>query len=240
MNCVKKYCGKCLCFNSEESKNHIGHKIIDYSEIKNSNFNDIINEFEIATEKARKINDSAKTYEKYMFQNKITFETANYSFKQFKDMIFKKMEEKNNSISFNIKNLNNIKEEIINNSKLIYSNMQKLENVEKPIQNFNIEKNIKMLRDKMEKVKELEKQIENKQDNYKEIEFKTINFSIEKSYKEIVNNNKKAIIIKKPIYIEIQLKNESYISIITLGKFNESKKKTIYLFPIVFFKNKLP
>ena len=51
INGSKRYRGKCLYFNSKESKNHLGHKILDNSEIKKSKYNELINQFIIANEK---------------------------------------------------------------------------------------------------------------------------------------------------------------------------------------------
>ena len=71
VNCIQNFCGKCLCFNSEESKKHIGHKILEYSEIKKSNYNELINQLVSAKEAMNTINVNTKIYKKYKEENKI-------------------------------------------------------------------------------------------------------------------------------------------------------------------------
>ena len=240
INCVKKYCGKCLSINSEESKNHTNHKIIDYSEMKNSQYNNLINKLDSSNEIINKIDEKLNIYDKYKLENKIKYQTAVYAINQFINMNKEKLEEKNKSISKTLDNLKNIENEINNNCKYINLNLQKLENLEKDIANFNIEKNCQILKDEMEKVKNEKNEIENIQNSNNNIEFKTINFTIKQKKDEIMKSFKKEIRIKKPIYAEIRLEDdETYFSITIPNKYESKKGKIIYLFPIVYFKNKL-
>ena len=240
VNCIKKYCGKCLAFNNEESKKHIGHKILDYSEIKNSQYNELINKLDSAQEITQEININSKIYDIYKIENKIKFMNSISAIDTLKDLIFKKFEEKNNLITNNTENLIEIKERLNENYKYIYINLQKIEKIEKPIENFNVEKNCQKLKNEIDKVKEIENQIEKIQNNNNEIEFKTFNFSVSKNKKEIMKSKNK-IIIKSPIYLEIQTEDESYFSIIIPKIFEKKEKikKNFFLIPMVNINSKI-
>ena len=240
VNCIKKYCGKCLAFNSEESKNHIGHKILDYSEVQNSQYNELINKLESTQEVTNKIDINTKIYDRYKMENKIIFYNSISSLEIFKNMIFKKFEEKNKLISDKTDNLIKIKDNINGIYNSIKQNLQKLENVKKPIEDFNIEKNKLKLEKEIEKAKEIENQIESIQNKNNKMEFKTFHFSISKSKRELMKSEEDTITIKTPIYLEIQLEDESFL-IITIPKAYEEKetKKITYFLPMVTFNNKL-
>jgi hypothetical protein len=242
VNCIKKYCGKCLFFMSEESKKHIGHKILDYEDIKNTKYNDLINELESANEETNKIDVCPKIYNDYKFENKIKFENSNIALDNFKKHIFKEFEEKNNSIDKKIDDLYKIKNKIKETCKVIYNNLQKLENPQKPIEDFDCFKYCEILKNNIKDVTDIENQIEKIQNKNNKIEFKTTYFQIVKTYEEIIKSIKKSLIIKVPINIEIKLADEddSYFSIIIPEKFTDkNENKIIHLFPVVTFKNKI-
>ena len=240
VNCVKKYCGKCLFFASEEAKKHNEHKILDYEEIKKSKYNELINVLESVNEEKNKIDVCSKIYDNYKLENKITFGNSIMALDAFKEHIFKEFDEKNNSIAKNIEDLYNIKKLINETCKIIYNNLQKIENPQKPIENFDSLKYCYMLKKYIKDVTNLENQIETIQNKNNKIEFKTIYFQIIKSLEEIKQSEIKILIIKEPIPIEIKLEDDSYFSINIPEIFNDKKeKKIIHLFPMVTFKNKI-
>lgn len=236
-NCIKEFCGKCLFFNSEESKNHTGHKILEYSKIKKSNYKDLINKLNKSKEIINDINVNSKIYDNYKLDNKIKYNIAMNTLDFFKKIITKKFNEKNQTIAKNTDKLNNIKEEINNNCQFISKNLQKIEEIEKPLENFNIEKNHKNLKKGIENVEDIKKVIENTHCMYNELEFKTIHFSIEQQYKDIINNKKNKI-EKNLIYIEIMVEDNENICITIPNNYVEKKtKKTFYLFPMLMLNN---
>ena len=240
VNCVRKYCGKCLFFGSEEAKKHIGHKIIDYEEIKKSKYNDLINELESANEIPNKIDNCSKIYDFYKIENKSNFENSNIALDAFKKHIFKKFDEKNNSIAKNIEDLNNIKNGINETCKFIYNNLKKLENPQKPIKNFNSFKYCEMLKNNKKEATNLENKIEMIHNKKNIIEFKTTNFQIVKSLEEITKRTGQILIIKDSIYVKINLENDSYFSINIPDTFKDKNgNKIIHVFPLVTFKNKI-
>ena len=169
-NCIKEFCGKCLFFNSEESKNHTGHKILEYSKIKKSNYKDLINKLNKSKEIINDINVNSKIYDNYKLDNKIKYNIAMNTLDFFKKIITKKFNEKNQTIAKNTDKLNNIKEEINNNCQFISKNLQKIEEIEKPLENFNIEKNHKNLKKGIENVEDIKKVIENTHCMYNELD----------------------------------------------------------------------
>lgn len=237
VNCSKKYCGKCLYFNSEESKKHSGHKIFDYSEVKKSKYNELFNQLVVANETDMKINENSKIYDNYILENKIKYENANFALNEFKNIIQNKYKEKNNLISENQKQLFNTKNEINDICKNITNNLKKIENFEKSIENFNPQKNCEKLGNKLEIVKNLENKIEKNQIINNELNFNIFNFEIKITKKEILKSINKSIVIKVPIYIEIQLEKESNFSIIIYKE--DSIKKEVYLYPILKLKNEI-
>ena len=234
-NCSKKYCGKCLCFNSEESKNHLEHKIVDYSEIKNSKYNELINQLVVADE--IKIKDNSKIYDNYILENKIKYENINFAIDEFKKIIYNKYNGKNNVIVEKRKELHNTKDEISDICKNAIDNLKTIQNIEKPIENFNPQKNFEKLSNKLEKVKDLENKIEKIHKITEQINFQILNFEIKKNKKEILKSEKESIIIESPIYMEIQLEDDTYFSIVVYKE--DLYKKETYLCPILTFKKEL-
>ena len=235
VNCSKKYCGKCLYFNSKESKNHLEHKILDYTEIKNSKYNDLINQLIVADE--IKVNDNSKIYDNYILENKIKFENINFALNEIKSIIYNKYNEKNNLISENRKESSNTKDEISHICKNISVNLKKFENIGKSIENFNPQQNFEKLSYKLKKVKDLENKVDEIHKIYNNIDFKTLNFEIKKNKKEIWESEKESIIINAPIYMEIQLEDDTYFSIVIYKE--DLQKNEIYLCPMLKFKSEL-
>lgn len=237
VNCSSKYCGKCLRINSEESKNHLGHKILDYPEITKSKYNDLINQLIIAKETDIKIKDNSNIYNNYTLENKIKYENVNIALNEFRNIIQDKYKDKNNLISEICKELFKTKKEISEISKNISDNLKKIENIEKPIENFDPKKNSEKLSNKLEKVKDLENKIEKTQNSHNEMNFNIFNFEIKKTKKEILKSAKNLVDIVSPINMEIQMEDNSYFSIIIFKE--DLKKKEIYLCPMLVFKNEL-
>ena len=98
VNCLKKYCGRCLSFYNEESKNHIGHKILDYSKIKQSKYSSLLNELESSKDTINEFNSNLKNYENYKTENKNKYIHVISTIDRFKSIILNKFEEKNNLI----------------------------------------------------------------------------------------------------------------------------------------------
>ena len=237
INCSKRYCGKCLYFNSEESKNHIGHKILDNAEIKKSKYNELINQFIIVNETKYGTNDYSKVLDNYMLENKNKFTSSNLALNTIKKNIFNNYKEKNDVISNNIEDLTNIRDDIKDIYNNILDNLKKIEDVEKPIENFNPQKILEKLSNKFQKVNDIETKIENIHNNNNEMKFNNFNFVLHLNKKDILQSTKENKVIELPIYMKFQLEDDTYFSI-TMNKENEEKKE-IYLFPMLELKNKL-
>ena len=235
-NCIEKFCGKCLFFNSEESKKHLEHNILEYSEIKKSNYNELINQLVSAKETMNTINVNTKIYEKYKEENKIKYNVAIKAIEFFSSLIINKFQEKDNTIIQNTEKLKNLKEEINTNCMSISKNLQKIEKIEKPIDNFNIDKYYLKIKEEIDNVKELENSIEKVQNNNNNLKFKTINFPIKKLYKDII---KKEFVIND-IPFKFKDEDNEYISITIPNNFyKKDEKKTFYLYPMLTFNDKI-
>ena len=239
IKCAKKYCGKCLCFNSEEAKNHIGHRILDYKDVKKSQYNELINEIESANVANDKIKKNSSVYNNYKLENEIKFEESIFALHAFKNAIFSENDKKNCIINKYMNDLKIAKNEINEIYANIFNNLRKVENLKNSIENFSLEKININLNNKIKRVKEIQKEIENLQNNNKKLEFKNLLFQIAKDKKDI-NNKQRSIKITSPINIEIKMEDNSYFSIIIPDTYEDTKeKKCFYLFPMLMLKNKL-
>ena len=239
VNCVKKFCGKCLCFTSEEAKNHIGHKILDFKDIKKSQYNELINEIESGNETLNKINRNSEAYNNYRLENKIKLDKSIFTLHSFKNAIFSDYDKKNCIINKYSNDLKKAKNEINEIYTIIADNLKKIENLENPLENFDIKKINENLKNKIQKVKDIEKEIETLKNTNKELEFKNLLFQITKNKSDIIRSKEKSISIISPINIEIKMEDDSNFSINIPETYNIKKEnKIIYLFPMITFKNK--
>ena len=239
VNCVKKYCGKCLAFNSEESKNHIGHKILDYQEIKCSEYNELINKLDSTNNLKNKIDIDLKAYENNKKNNKIKFQNLSFAIEFFNKIIFSKFDEKNRSISNKSNELEETKKKIDLNCKNIFTNLQKLENAKEKIEGFDPVKSCQNLKKEMERVNEIGKEIQKIENNNNNIEYKSFNFTIKRTYIDITKSQKKSINIELPFKIVIQYEEDNYFSITIPNKYQpKSHEKVYYIFPLLNLNNK--
>ena len=234
VTCLKKYCGKCLSFYNEESKNHIGHKIIDYAEIRKSKYFSLLNELDSAKDTINEIDSNSKICENYKTENKIKYIHSMSALDRFKDMIVSKYEEKTNLIDTYKEVLTNLKKEINDKYKYICENLKKIDEIGKPIENFNIENNEKDLKINMNKVNDIMNQIDLFQNKNNQMQFETLNFSVFKSKKEILDSDVYEIIIESPIYIKIKLLEDKDYFSFKIKNIN----KNLTLIPLIMFKKK--
>ena len=137
MKCLKKYCGKCLFFGSEEAKKHEGHNIIDYTELKKSEYNSIINNFDKYRNTKKEIEELDIKNNTYKNEIKFIYENSKSTFDYFHEIIEKKLQEKMNIIS---KHSNKLKTEMDNLDNIyndIFAKLNKLEKIDEKIENFD-------------------------------------------------------------------------------------------------------
>ena len=155
MKCLKKYCGKCLFFGSEEAQKHQGHNIIDYLLFKNSKYNDIINKLETSKDIKENVEEIILKNDNYKDEIKIIYEISKVAFKTFQKIIENKLQNKIDVISQYSGELKNSKEDLDKNYNDIIQNLNKLQKIDDKIENFDINKSKDELSNILDKIKEL-------------------------------------------------------------------------------------
>ena len=236
MKCLKKYCGKCLFFGSEESKMHQGHNIIDYSQIKNSEYNDIINRLETNKDNIDKIKELIINNKNYKEEIKIIFDNSKIALEFFQKEIENNFQEKINIISKYSKDLKEAKDDLEKKNKEIISNLAKLEKPDDKIYNFDAKKSIEELDIILNKIKLLKNISINLRNKEIKIDFKLNYFSLIKNYNELIKSKDNILVINEPLLIKMKLEEvkekeeQSVLKIIIPNK----DKNSFFVF--VFFK----
>ena len=204
INCSKKLCGKCTAFNSKESKMHENHKVFEYSEIEKSKYIDIINLIENSSEKINEIDKNIEKCEDIEKYNKNIFNKE----KMILDIVYKEIENnyrnKNEIYSKNKKYLKYIQRKIDEKYRYIKNELCKIESLEKPNNNFNIEEQKKEFEKYKTELIKVEEKIN--EDNNIFIELKSFNYLFNKTYESIIKEKSIKITINNPIKIEFSLK----------------------------------
>ena len=240
MNCLKKYCGKCLFFGSEEAKIHQGHNIIDYSLLKNSEYNDIINKLETSKDNKDKIEEEIVKNESYKEEIKNIFDNSKIALENFQKEIEKKLKEKLNTVSKYSEELKQAKVDLEKNNNEILNNLSKLEKIDNKIENFDANNSKEELELILNKINILERQSIFLRNEEIKIDFKLNYFPIIKNYNELINSKYEIIVINEPILIKMKLeevegKEEQSILKIIVPKKN---KNSFFLFFSLKLNNK--
>jgi hypothetical protein len=240
MNCLKKYCGKCLFFGSEEAKIHQGHNIIDYSLLKNSEYNDIINKLETSKDNNDKIEEEITKNESYKEEIKNIFDNSKIALENFQKEIEKKLNEKLNTVSKYSEELKQAKNDLEKNNNEILNNLSKLEKIDNKIENFDANNSKEELELILNKINILERQSIFLRNEEIKIDFKLNYFPIIKNYNELINSKYEIIVINEPILIKMKLeevegKEEQSILKIIVPKKN---KNSFFLFFSLKLNNK--
>ena len=241
MKCLKKYCGKCLYFGSEEAKIHQGHNIIDYSQLKSSQYIDIINKLETSKDNKDKIEEVILKNESYKEEIKTIFDNSKTALKYFQKMIENKLQEKINSVSKFSGELKDAKYDLEKNNNEIILNLSKLEKIDKQIENFDVNKSKEELDLLLNKINLLTINSIHMQNKEIKIDFKLNYFSIIKNYNELVSVKDKFLLINEPLLIKMKLveveekEGQSFLKIIIQSK----NKTSFFVFILLKFNNKI-
>ena len=243
MNCLQKYCGKCLYFGSEEAKKHMDHNILDYSEIKNSKYNDIINKLESCKDIKDNIKNEINKNENFKEEIKAVYENSKMALKYFQKIIENKLQNKINIITKDSIILKDTNDDLDKNYNDAITNLHKLEKIEQNLENFDVEKSKNELTINMDKIKTVIKNMNDTQRKEPIIEFKLDYFTMIKHYNEILNSKEKLEAINLPIHITIQVfdktskeKEEKIVNILIK---NDKNNKSIFIFPLLKLNNKI-
>ena len=204
-NCNIKLCGKCTSFTSKEAKKHQFHKVYEFSEIEKTNYLDAINLLENAKEQMYETDKILKRCEKIKKNNEKKSQTE----RNLIERIYKEIEKnhvKNNQInSSNIKKLNNFQNEFNEKLNNVSEKLQKIESLEKPINNLNINEEKKDIEKSKEKLIKMEQKINDDLQKNIYLELKSFNYIFNKTYKNILNEKTISINIEKPLKIDFTL-----------------------------------
>jgi len=138
-NCNEKLCGICTSFTNKESNIHIGHKIFEYSEIKKSKYNEIINQLDMAKEQEKEIYNKINEYEDIKIFNEFKFKKE----KQLLDKICTEIESRYIENELKIKGkeskLSKINKKVEEKCKAIKKDLVKIESLDKMIDHMNVD-----------------------------------------------------------------------------------------------------
>lgn len=240
MKCLKKYCGRCLFFRSEEAKIHQGHNIVDYSLLKKSEYNDIINKIEKFKDSYDEIKEEIIKNENYKEEIKNIFDNSKIALQNFQKEIEKKLNEKLNTVSKYSEELKQAKFDLEKNNNEILNNLSKLEKIDNKIENFDANNSKEELELILNKINILERQSIFLRNEEIKIDFKLNYFPIIKNYNELINSKYEIIVINEPILIKMKLeevegKEEQSILKIIVPKKN---KNSFFLFFSLKLNNK--
>ena len=207
MKCLKKYCGRCLFFRSEEAKIHQGHNIVDYSLLKKSEYNDIINKIEKFKDSYDEIKEEIIKNENYKEEIKNIFDNSKMAVKYFQYEIENKLKQKINEVSYNSEELKEANNDLEKKNNEISSILRKVEKIDKKIKNFNINKGKGELELILNKINLLENNsisLRNEEIKIK-FDFRLKYFHIMKNYNELINTKDKNLDIYEPLLIIMKL-----------------------------------
>ena len=241
MKCLKKYCGKCLFFGSEEAKKHQGHNIIDYSDLKKSEYNDLINKLESIDNYSFTIEDVISENEIFKEEIKTIFDNAKMALKQFQKVMENKLQNKINIISKYSIELIDAMEDSDKCYKDIVLNLNKLENIDKKIENFDANKSKDELVAIWDKINYIKNNLAGIRNKEMKIDFRLNYFNIIKTYNEINDSEGNYIAAdNNPVLSCIKMKlvdkdKKTFLKIIIPRK----SEKEFYVFLLLKFNNKI-
>ena len=242
--CNEKLCGKCAALNNNEVRKHQKHKqkVIEYSKFEKSNIMNVINLKDDIQEQLIIIK---KYLEKFEESNKIQLEKdkkiLDYAYME----IEKKYKIKNHTNSEHLNKLNIIKTEFETKYQYINDILQKIDSLDVPVPEFNIDEEKKNFESYKRKLAEIEIEI----NNNKDIEVKYFTFTFNKTYESLEKekNIKMTITSLLPFTINFSLKlikNEIEVNFPTSINFPqlennliEKKNNKIYFVPVLQINN---
>ena len=233
MKCLKKYCGKCLFFGSEEAKKHEGHNIIDYNEMVKSDYFNIINEVNKYQEIQKKDNEIIEQNNTYKEEIDIIYNKGKFIFDEFRKMFDDKLKEKYNFFNKQSNDLKLAKENLDKKYKEIITNLTKLENINKKIENFDPKIAEKEINSNKNLISTIRQQTPKFEIN---INFYLKNFVKIFTYQEIIKE--KFVLINYPYPMSIKLIKEGDNELLEFEVGNRNKSPFI-LFLYINFNNKI-
>ena len=238
MKCLKKYCGKCLFFGSEEAQKHQGHNIIDYLLFKNSKYNDIINKLETSKDIKENVEEVILKNDNYKDEIKIIYEISKVAFKTFQKIIENKLQNKIDVISQYSGELKNSKEDLDKNYNDIIQNLNKLQKIDDKIENFDINKSKDELSNILDKISKIKSESLNFQNSKINIELKLNNFTISTNYNNILKAKEKELYFIRPRFVKMKLieekEKENFLKIIIPNK----NKSSFFIYVLIKLNNK--
>ena len=237
MKCLKKYCGKCLFFGSEEAQKHQGHNIIDYLLFKNSKYNDIINKLETSKDIKENVEEIILKNDNYKDEIKIIYENSKVAFKTFQKIIENKLQNKIDVISQYSGELKNSKEDLDKNYNDIIQNLNKLQKIDDKIENFDINKSKDELSNILDKISKIKSESLNFQNSKINIELKLNNFIISTNYNDILKTKEKELLFFRPRFVKMKLieekEKENFLKIIIPNK----NKSSFFIYVLIKLNN---
>ena len=237
MKCLKKYCGKCLFFGSEEAQKHQGHNIIDYLLFKNSKYNDIINKLETSKDIKENVEEIILKNDNYKDEIKIIYENSKVAFKTFQKIIENKLQNKIDVISQYSGELKNSKEDLDKNYNDIIQNLNKLQKIDDKIENFDINKSKDELSNILDKISKIKSESLNFQNSKINIELKLNNFTISTNYNDILKAKEKELYFIRPRFVKMKLieekEKENFLKIIIPNK----NKSSFFIYVLIKLNN---
>ena len=237
MKCLKKYCGKCLFFGSEEAQKHQGHNIIDYLLFKNSKYNDIINKLETSKDIKENVEEIILKNDNYKDEIKIIYENSKVAFKTFQKIIENKLQNKIDVISQYSGELKNSKEDLDKNYNDIIQNLNKLQKIDDKIENFDINKSKDELSNILDKISKIKSESLNFQNSKINIELKLNNFTISTNYNNILKAKEKELYFIRPRFVKMKLmeenEKENFLKIIIPNK----NKSSFFIYVLIKLNN---
>jgi len=243
MKCLKKYCGKCLFFGSEEAKKHEGHNIIDYAELKKSEYYSIINNFDKYRNTKKEIEELDIKSNTYKNEIKFIYENSKDSLDYCRDIIEKKLQEKINVISKHSIKLKTEKDNLDNKYNSIFENLSKLEKIDKKIENFDCVKSESQLLSNICNINDIKNQINDILKSELKINLSLNHSSFIQTYQNILKAKDNDNIINNPQYLKLKLiklkdkekVEKEYLKIILLSK----NEKSFFIHLFITFNNKI-
>ena len=234
MKCLKKYCGKCLFFGNEETKKHQGHNIIDYDELIKSDYYNIINEVNQYQENKKK-DEGIEESNTYKEEINIIYDKGKTFLEKFQQMLDIKLKEKYDIFNKHSNDLETAKKNLDKKYEGLITNLNKLENINKKIENFEP----KLAEKEFISNKNLIKTIrENPPKMELNINFCLKNFVKIFTYQEILKSKEKHIDINYPYEMKMKLIKEGEKEFLEFEAENKDKLPFI-LFLYIKFNNKI-
>ena len=237
MKCLKKYCGKCLFFGSKEAKKHEGHNIIDYTELKKSEYNSIINNFDKYRNTKKEIEELNIKNNTYKNEIKFIYENSKSTFDYFHEIIEKKLQEKMNIISKHSNKLKTEMDYLDNIYDDIFAKLNKLEKIDEKIENFDSIKSESQLLSINGNINEIKNKINDILNKEIKINITLNNSSFIQTYQDILKTKDNENILNTPQYLKIKLitikekenKEKEYLKVILLSKNEKSFFVHLYI-----------